>query len=215
MQSLLACTRKSGVYSALMLEEQQQLYNSLPPQLHLRTFSLGTCLPSSMVACGVKSAVYWTAALPHKTLPLHMPAYKLAHMPQCTMVDCRRAKNVLLTDAIDSLNKKVKKGKGVTKQLQQDRLQQVRSSLSWSGALSWDGDDNAGSCILSHSAAHTKRLGLPCDLVTPLMPPWVCTSTQSHASSGSVSSHSVHPPYQLGMAGITYIYLRQFIVQDG
>ena len=40
--------------------------------------------------------------------------------------EIRRAKNVLLSDAIQALEKKVKKGKGLNKQIIADRQERVR-----------------------------------------------------------------------------------------
>ncbi len=57
--------------------------------------------------------------LPWKGFEQHGEQHRLRH-------SCRRAKNVLLTEAIEAVRKKVKKGKGVTKQLQQERQQKVR-----------------------------------------------------------------------------------------
>ena len=42
--------------------------------------------------------------------------------------EIRRAKNVLLTEAVQALEKKVKKGKGVNKQLIADRQAMVRTA---------------------------------------------------------------------------------------
>lgn len=45
--------------------------------------------------------------------------------------EIRRAKNVLLTEAISSLEKKVKKGKGVNKAIIEDRQNKVGAHDAW------------------------------------------------------------------------------------
>lgn len=44
--------------------------------------------------------------------------------------EIRRAKNALLTEAIGELDKKVKKGRGVTKQIIADRQEKVRGGAA-------------------------------------------------------------------------------------